>query len=340
MIFRNLLFSLFGLVIAVLVAEAVARNFYTGLIMTGTIMTNDPELAFTHKKGASVDLITGEFKNHFAIDNEIGVRVANAGDLPPYSPNYIIFGDSMAFGYGVEFNEVFSEILNSRFGAGTFLNAGTYSYGPDQEYILSKRLRGKINAEKEIVLFYTGNDFENFEQYFDTKVSEDGTISFTKVSDEGGKLRRTITNLPFYPLLCRLYLYHWARAVFLKGGTTTPPLSKRFPNYPLEELPKDVYSKVIRIAALFEAWSKEVGHDDFYLIIVPHQQSLMLKDMRVSLLEGKLKGKVQVFNYFDFLSDAEKNQFSDLFYPVDAHWNITGHQVTADVVARILQLND
>lgn len=336
---RNLGVSIVGLIVAVVIAETFARFYYDGLVMTGTIMSNDPVLAFRHKRGAEVNLVTSEFTNHFAIDQEYGVRVLDSASAVPTDPRFAVYGDSMAFGYGVEFSQTYSEILNREFGANTILNLGTYSYGPGQEFLLAAELRDSLKPDAEVVLFYAGNDFENFERYFEMIEGSDGEIGFTEANDPSGKFRRAVTNSFLYPAITRLHLYHWVRNVFLQGGATPPPASERFPNFPRDQLPEQEREKVQKLFRLFSAWSNEVGKDSFYVILLPHQQSLVFPDIRIDQLHALLKGNVQVFQFLDYLTEQERGEYPSLFYPIDAHFNRKGHEVLANVLSRILPFN-
>src|SRR5439155_1080671 len=75
----------------------------------------------------------------------------------------LVLGDSLVFGYGVEQDEVFTDVLEGMLPATEVINAGVSGYGTDQE-LLWFRSEGVRYRPDLVIILMTGNDeWENHE---------------------------------------------------------------------------------------------------------------------------------------------------------------------------------
>jgi hypothetical protein len=77
--------------------------------------------------------------------------------------NYLLLGDSYAWGWGVEDNETAASVLNRKHEEYNTYNLGVPGYGTDQEYLAMQRLNAEhpdLKYDGVVLLFYL-NDFEN-----------------------------------------------------------------------------------------------------------------------------------------------------------------------------------
>jgi hypothetical protein len=72
----------------------------------------------------------------------------------------LVLGDSMAWGFGVELEERFSEILESKYSDWEVINASVSGYGTDQELLYYKYRGAKYQPDVVLVLFHP-NDVGN-----------------------------------------------------------------------------------------------------------------------------------------------------------------------------------
>jgi lysophospholipase L1-like esterase len=89
-------------------------------------------------------------------NNSLGLRdVEPAGTR---KPTVLFVGDSFVWGYDVEAQERFTELLRAKLPAARIVNAGVPGYGTDQEYLLLARIWSAINPDVVVLVFCTGND--------------------------------------------------------------------------------------------------------------------------------------------------------------------------------------
>jgi hypothetical protein len=88
--------------------------------------------------------------------NSLGLRDVELGET---SKSSILFlGDSFVWGYDVEADERFTDILQRDLPKKRIVNAGISGYGTDQEYLLLKRLWDRIRPSVVVLVFCTNND--------------------------------------------------------------------------------------------------------------------------------------------------------------------------------------
>jgi len=89
-------------------------------------------------------------------NNTLGLR-----DVEPAGarkPTVLFLGDSFVWGYDVEANERFTELLRKDFPGARIVNAGVPGYGTDQEYLLLARIWDVVRPDAVVLMFCTGND--------------------------------------------------------------------------------------------------------------------------------------------------------------------------------------
>jgi hypothetical protein len=88
--------------------------------------------------------------------NSLGLRDVEVESEP--KPTIAFFGDSFVWGYDVEANERFTELLRVTLPEHRVVNAGVNGYGTDQEYLLLNRLWERIRPNVVVLVFCTDND--------------------------------------------------------------------------------------------------------------------------------------------------------------------------------------
>ncbi|MBV8840432.1 MAG: SGNH/GDSL hydrolase family protein [Alphaproteobacteria bacterium] len=89
-------------------------------------------------------------------NNSLGLR-----DIEPAGarkPTVLFIGDSFVWGYDVQANERFTELLRAKLPGARIANAGVPGYGTDQEYLLLARIWNAIKPDVVVLMFCTGND--------------------------------------------------------------------------------------------------------------------------------------------------------------------------------------
>jgi lysophospholipase L1-like esterase len=73
-------------------------------------------------------------------------------------PTVLFLGDSFVWGYDVEAEERFTELLRRGLPDARIVNAGVPGYGTDQEYLMLERIWDAVRPDVVVLMFCTGND--------------------------------------------------------------------------------------------------------------------------------------------------------------------------------------
>jgi hypothetical protein len=74
------------------------------------------------------------------------------------SPRILFIGDSFTWGFDVETNDRFTEILRTRMPQADIVNAGVPGYGTDQEYLLLEKIWDQIKPDVVVLMYCSDND--------------------------------------------------------------------------------------------------------------------------------------------------------------------------------------
>jgi hypothetical protein len=88
--------------------------------------------------------------------NSLGLRDVEHG--PTDRPRILFVGDSFVWGYDVEANERFTELLRADLSGMEIVNAGVNGYGTDQEYLLLDRIWSAFRPAVVVLNFTAAND--------------------------------------------------------------------------------------------------------------------------------------------------------------------------------------
>jgi hypothetical protein len=91
--------------------------------------------------------------------NSLGLR-----DVEPEAdsrPTLLVLGDSLVWGYDVEAEERFTELLRKDLPDLRIINAGIPGYGTDQEYLLLQRIWSAVRPDIILLVFCVSNDRED-----------------------------------------------------------------------------------------------------------------------------------------------------------------------------------
>ncbi len=89
-------------------------------------------------------------------NNSLGLRDIEHDRTP--RPTVLFLGDSFVWGYDVEADERFTELLRKDLPGMRIVNAGVSGYGTDQEYLLLDRIWNEIKPDVVVLMFCVGND--------------------------------------------------------------------------------------------------------------------------------------------------------------------------------------
>lgn len=269
---------------------------------------------------------------HFSIrvqTNSHGLRDKEYTQERSNKKRMLVLGDSFVWGYGVEHEQRFTEIIENRNPDWEIINAGISGYGTDQEYLYYVREGYTFKPDVVVLLLYY-NDFENNYEpvqygYHKPYFTLDQHLNLVRhndpvpVSSLIQKARREIdTNTYLLARLVNLYdtLFVYVCGIFGKEVNIQVGFS-----HVVESLP------VTNILLKNLANEVEANHSRFVLLAVPARK-IFTNNLDIFTREENM-------DYLNldiaFTGHEEKYQI-----PGDDHWNAKGHQYAADVIERFL----
>ncbi len=102
-------------------------------------------------------------------------------------PTVMFVGDSFVWGYDVEADERFTELLRAELRDIAIVNAGVKGYGTDQQYLLLKRIWSGVRPDLVVLMFCVANDRDDNDSnrryggYYKPYLTQgaDGTVRFS-----------------------------------------------------------------------------------------------------------------------------------------------------------------
>lgn len=201
--FKLVAFLLFTVVTTIALAEMASRVLVPEWAPVGGdrgFWAYDAELGWSHTPGASGQLEYVDFSVQVRINSD-GLRDREYPvERVPGKHRMLVLGDSFAWGYGVEQQEVFSELIEKSRPDWEIINSGVSGYGTDQEYLYYKLRGSKYHPDVVLVLF-VNNDPDNSTsaaQYAHNKplfVADGEGIRLTNVPVPGMTATQRVANL-------------------------------------------------------------------------------------------------------------------------------------------------
>jgi hypothetical protein len=263
----------------------------------------------------------------------MGLRTSGRTDAwRSASHRLLVAGDSFAFGWGVDGDQMLSARLQDALAArgvqAAVLSAGVPGYSTDQEYLLWRRLEPQVRPEV-VVLLMSGNDppADNM-----PTVNMSGAIyskPFFRVSNGGLELRglpvpdkQPLAPASLQPLKARLRplaAYALARQFNATVRAPRTPVSEPAPAMTADALPVT--------GAILAAFNRELRAEGGKLLVV----LIPCPDVRDALAWICSEEGIAFLD----LGPAFAGH-PDLLFKYDGHWNARGHQAAADSVVTTL----
>lgn len=241
----------------------------------------------------------------------------------------LVLGDSFGWGFGVEHNERFSEILENTHHDWEIINASVSGYGTDQEFLFLKEKGIALRPDVVLLLFYE-NDFDNnvhaeqcwyFKPYF---VIERGQLQLRNVPVPKGTIRQKLHRF----LAGRMYLgsrIHVAKRCLL---ALFEPLVRRETGS-TEKEPGDTRGTYDVTHYMMRGMNElcKTSGSLFVLVSVP------MNTQKTAFLEEI--AEEQKIPYLPL--DAQfKSTPTCVTFPTDGHWNAAGHRSAAKAIDTFL----
>jgi len=262
-----------------------------------------------------------------------------------------VFGDSYAFGQGVESESTFSAIIENEIGAAEYqvLNTGHPGWRPSQEYELYKQVVDQWDIETVVLQLYV-NDIKDQYQLPDTRVYK-GILYRTPPKNFVDKSKSFILRKS------ELASQIWNGMARIQSSLRDED-NPTVPEFMLSEFPETSNLEVASTIKLLDEWIEDVEArgQQFIIFIVPHRMQVEPKwetdfknlaadgvdiDRNAAhlWLEDYLKGKLNVI-YVDIV-DAFRQSYreiepQELYFRRNGHTNENGHRIIGEEVAKVI----
>ena len=275
--------------------------------------------------------------------NRQGFRDIEHDDLSEEKPAIVFLGDSFSWGYEVEFDEMFVNLLRGRFPSYEIFNLAHRGYGTDQALLTFKQWNDKRKLRLVVLMFSENDVIDNnselrYEkskpkfQNIDNQLILTG-IPVPKHEDWASPPHSATANATWKKSLKRLvFRSHLLHDVYVRyqqlryrGDSTTQARPKRTPEEVrvrtdltltariLEELRDHVVRQDSKLIVVFIPSKREIEELDDYL---PYQ--LEVADMCEKL----------GIEHFD-LAPMFKSTWYRTYFRFGRHWNSRGHELAA-----------
>lgn len=325
---KNLFLLLFSLIVAVILSEIMVRLSVE--LETKRLAVYDDDLGWTGRpNGEEIyirrkDNIRVKFRynNYGFRDDDITVK-----EEP--EKRILLLGDSFVESLEVEFNQVFHEILEKELQTnGSYdqiIVIGTQGYSTAQELLAYRRYKEIVQPDIVLLLFYTGNDFEdNLRRRF-AYLDEKGELHMPKSKNSQVKIEY---------LKFKRWLYENSYLVFFTKNLIVSHLGIKIPaeGKEVKESSK-TYAKEITKALIIELKNEiEKSNIPFGLVIFPSKLDLEEPSKVKFIMDLCKKNSIPFLSYHDILDSSS-------YFEYDVHFNKSGHIKVANEMSEFILRN-
>jgi hypothetical protein len=330
----------------------------------------DEAAGYRLRSNASVSYRSSEASVTFHTEGTAGMRVVPepAGGTP--DSTMLVLGDSFTFGMNVQDDQAFPARLQERLNAAgpewRVLNAGVFGYGTDNQAAWLSEHGWQHNPRLVVVGFFVGNDVKDV-MFGITKTvaTEDGRLVAAEASreamdrgEEGQDVERS-SGLKGW-LEGNSHAYLFLRSLWyntLGKGRSGPTKLTIFDaaSFYRKDVPPEIeagWQKTFDVLKAMQADCDAHGAE-LVLVVIPTREQVYPKswddvkaqfdldeaEFDLELPQRKLSdfASGEGILYIDLLPDFKAaNSDPNLYFQVDRHWTVKGHELAAEVIGREL----
>ena len=332
-----------SIVFTLLVFEFVLRSFSPQVfdIHPRWMYTSDPDVGYVLTPNFEGALQREEFLSSFST-NSLGLRGNEIG-AKGERHRILVLGDSQAFGFGVEDDETYAfhleECLN-RQASETYevLNGGVPGYGTVDQLNFLRAHGAALQPDLVILNFLNQNDlFENRHPAVGWAYVPDGWLTYREDSYDPLALR------PFWRRAEAWLKKNFHSAKFLSERVGSLLLhSGLFPKLELAVWGEEFTAEDERIfeqAVLDIRDHAKSLRAEFMFVYTTNQGPVVSRKER-SLPSESLVARLMATHGIQWVNMLPamriSHQRNELYYPLDGHWNPSGHRFVASHLCRVL----
>jgi len=329
-----ILAALFGCLLVAVLTELLVRSMSREWAPTreerAKFWRYDPLLGWSHRPGQKGRLNHKDFTINVAINSQ-GLRDIEYPIERTWKKRMLILGDSFSWGYGVEHQECFTEIIEREHPEWEVINASVSGYSTDQEYLYLKE-RGIWFKPDVVMLLFCWNDFTDnnigsaswyFKPYF---VEHNGIWELRNNPVPMATMKQRAHRFFFG----RTYVIKHLYAAVIHGFYYLRSLVKHNPprDIPVrEQEPEKTYAVT---AYLLQSINRLcIGNNaKFILVSVPMERE------KQAWLEDLAQREKIPYLALDPYFELKEGQ---LTFSHDKHWNSIGHKIAANAISTFLR---
>lgn len=316
----NTLLVVCGVILALIIAELVARQFYK---IEGQIQDYNPLTGTSYKPNRSIQVVSPEFNVRYET-NQLGLRGANI-DLENMADCRVLgLGDSFTFGIGVEYEETYLEVMRHSLEQIyeiniQVINAGHGGWGTAQEAVFLEEYITMFSPQL-IIVGITFNDVNDnlspalFVMDDNGSLQRTGLVPMSRIDE----IRQAVDKIPVYGWLADNSALMAAMRIFVQG-LVTPNASypaKQPENSSLLKLEYQLLNRIQTIATAHEAQ-----------VIFSFISAYDSGDLKVNTdLRGACNSEMLCVDVDDNFRTSGY-ALSELYFPADGHWTNISHNI-------------
>ena len=305
----------------------------------------DPELDFILTPNRSSLIANPEWKMQ-VVTNTLGLREREFDIKGPEERRLLILGDSFTFGMGVAAEEAYPRVMEQQLRAAGFpnvmvINGGMPGYGTRQSEILFERIVERALPDAVLLGFFVGNDFfDNLR--LNRYQMVDGYLALA--SRRGTRLSLTQwLQIPVetkVALRTRSHLYTalmnaWSSIIVAAGWADTYEIYRQDLSPEMIEAISMTGEAFARLAGACRARNLPFG-----ILILPEGRVAAglprISDYSFDRPSAIVRDLASTHGHSVLDLTDTLAQRDDLYYPVDRHWNVSGHRVVSQLVTDAL----
>ncbi|MEQ8319648.1 MAG: GDSL-type esterase/lipase family protein [Rhodospirillales bacterium] len=330
---------LLGFVFLVGISELVVRvvypswnEFYAGRFMTIEHVDGYGDVT-TGRKGfdGHFSQNNGDFRSHIRI-NDFGLR--NDAPVNEADNRTWIIGDSMAFGWGVNGNEMYSSVIGDISGRLTYniASPGTNVCGYQA---LAGRMPDTVKPHAVIIGLILENDLHDYDCTEYAKEKRD-------VITTGGIFANYKTVLTEHSALYNFFAVSLKRVDVVREALIWAGFIQKSHAYRNQIAGMDLNRIIDRTAAelarlrdMFEPMTP------FVVLVAPARYEIAEDDTDFKIIRIAMENALQEYGlpFVDPFDEFKTAGFEETHFIHDGHWSAAGHRIAAEAVAKWLDDN-
>jgi hypothetical protein len=338
--------SLLGLLLLILISEGVLRvsmphwrDFYSGWFMRaisvsnhGIVTTGLPDFDGYFAQN------NGDFRVNIKI-NKFGLR--NSEPVIESDQRIWVVGDSMAFGWGVEQDEMYSSALGQELGRQTYNVASPGTDVCGYQALLS-RMPKDVRPTAVVVGLILENDMTVYDckrtaREYEKSLTSSQNSDTDPITWIAAKRYLTGKFALYNFIVVGLKKIRFVRELFTQIGLIQKPIF--YKSYISDEILESVISTTVSELEVLKKMLPE--NTPFSVLIAPGRFEILSNDKFYKRLRLAVRSELKKRNiaFVDPINSFKEAGYENIHFAHDGHWTALGHKIAADEIAKALKPN-